>query len=307
MALACLRVFVCICVLLAGACSTISPEERVSSFDEAVRLYDAGEFEAAYRLFDKLSYVDAAAARNAGLMLRKGQGVDKDPAAAKRMFAFASQAGMATAAADLGEMLLKGEGAPPNPAAALPWLTLAASAHHAIAEYNLATMYEAGNGVPRDVARARDLYAEAAKAGYADAQARLEALGGEPPPLRSSTDDAEPHPDKSGKSNVLEGPTRESGPDSPPPEAPVPDEPPQLAPPQAPSLPGVLPPVAPMSEPLPPAPAGPAGPDDYEDISKPDFSTPDDAFAPKDDLPQAVLPDLGPDLPELPGTEAPAP
>src|SRR6185437_8247923 len=110
--------------------SSVSPEERVSTFDEGVRLYDEGKYEDAYKIFDGLSYVDAAAARNAALMLRKGQGVDKNPTEAKRLFVFAAQAGLATAAADLGEMLLDGEGAPPNPTEALPWLQMAALAHH---------------------------------------------------------------------------------------------------------------------------------------------------------------------------------
>lgn len=273
MALACLRVLVCFCVLLAAGCSTISSEERVSAFDDAVRLYDAGEFKAAYETFDKLSYVDAAAARNAALMLRKGEGVDKDPAAAKRMFAFAAQAGMATAAADLGEMLLLGEGAAPDPAAALPWLQLAAAAHHAIAEYNLGTMYEDANGVPRDVARARTLYADAAKAGYEPAKARLAALGGEPPPLRKSTEDEEALP---GHADPLEGPSRISGPDS-----------------------------APLAVPPEAAPAPPSA-DDYEDISKPNFSPPEDEL-PQPALPQPALPLFGMDVDSLPALVPPAP
>jgi TPR repeat protein len=226
--------------LLAAGCSSVSPEERVASFDEGVRLYDAGQYEDAYKIFDDLSYVDAAAARNAGLMLRKGQGVEKDPAAAKRMFQFAAQAGLATAAADLGEMLLDGEGAAPDPDAALPWLQLAATAHHAIAEYHLGRMYEDGTGVPRDIGQAKKLYADAAASGMEDAAARLKALGGEPPPLRSTAEDTS-------------GPSRES------------------------DVPAAEP--APPQEASPPADTGPPAPqssDDYQDISKPNFSTPDE-------------------------------
>lgn len=209
MPIAYLRFAVCFCVLLAAGCSTISPEERVASFDEGVSLYDAGKYEDAYKVFDDLATFDAAAARNAGLMLRKGQGVEKDPAAAKRMFQFAAQAGLATAAADLGEMLLDGEGAPPDPHAALPWLQIAAMAHHAIAEYHLGTMYETGNGVPKDIGRAKALYAQSAASGDAAAAARLKALGGVPPPLRSTTVDTS-------------GPSRQSGPGAPPPETTAP-------------------------------------------------------------------------------------
>jgi TPR repeat protein len=249
MRLAYSRFIVCICVLLAAGCSTISPEERVATFDEGVRLYDAGQYEEAYKIFDGLSYVDAAAARNAGLMLRKGQGVEKDPAQAKRLFQFAAQAGLATAAADLGEMLLMGEGAPPDPAQALPWLQMAAMAHHAIAEYHLGTMYETGNGVDKDIGMAKKLYADSAASGMEAAATRLKALGGDPPPLRSTTEDTA-------------GPSRESG-------VPAGSQTPGAAETSA------------EPEPAPePAPAGddkPKSADDYQDISTPNFSAPDES------------------------------
>jgi TPR repeat protein len=248
MRLAYSRFIVCICVLLAAGCSTISPEERVASFDEGVRLYDAGQYEDAYKIFDGLSYVDAAAARNAALMLRKGQGVEKDPAEAKRLFQFAAQAGLATAAADLGEMLLLGEGGPPDPAQALPWLQMASRAHHAIAEYHLGMMYETGNGVDKDVGMAKKLYADSAASGMEEAAARLKALGGEPPPLRSTTEDTS-------------GPSRESlPPGSQPPEAAE-----TLAAPEA------------APEPSPAADDKPKSADDYQDISTPDFEAPDES------------------------------
>jgi hypothetical protein len=264
MRLAPLRFAVCICVLFAAGCATISPEERVASFDEGVRLYDQGKYEEAFKIFDDLSYADAAAARNAGLMLRKGQGVEKDPDAAKRLFQFAAQAGLATAAADLGEMLLDGEGAPPNPAAALPWLQMAALAHHAIAEYHLGTMYETGNGVEKDIGMAKKLYADSAASGMKEAAERLKALGGQPPPLRPTTVDTS-------------GPSRESGTGEPAVQAPAP------------------------AAPEPPA-SGPAkSADDYRDISTPDFSAPDDLpdareapAMPDMDVPPLQPPDMAP-------------
>lgn len=168
----------CLCVLLAGGCATIGPEEREAQFDQAVALYDQGQYAGAYAIFNKLATVDAAAARNAAFMLRHGQGVARDPKAALLMYRFAAQAGLPTAEADLGEMLLLGEGGPPNPQAALPWLALAAHAHHAIAEYHLGTLYESGTAVPKDPARARELYQQAAAAGEKRAAARLAAMGG---------------------------------------------------------------------------------------------------------------------------------
>lgn len=272
MRLAYSRFIVCICVLLAAGCGTVTPEERVSNFDEGVRLYDAGQYEDAYKIFDGLSYVDAAAARNAALMLRKGQGVEKNPAEAKRMFQFAAQAGLATAAADLGEMLLLGEGAPPDPAQALPWLQMASMAHHAIAEYHLGMMYETGNGVDKDVGMAKKLYADSAASGMEESAVRLKALGGEPPPLRSTTEDTA-------------GPSRESS-------VPVGSQPPQAA--------ETSPAPEPPPEPSPATDDKPKSADDYQDISTPDFDAPDES----PDTRQA--PDMEPSG-DAPDTSPPSP
>jgi TPR repeat protein len=272
MRLAYSRFIVCICVLLAAGCGTISPEERVASFDEGVRLYDAGQYEEAYKIFDGLSYVDAAAARNAALMLRKGQGVEKNPAEAKRLFEFAAQAGLATAAADLGEMLLLGEGGSPDPGQALPWLQMASTAHHAIAEYHLGMMYETGNGVDKDLGMAKKLYADSAASGMEESAARLKALGGEPPPLRSTTEDTS-------------GPSRESG-------VPAGSQPPDAT--ESSPAPEAKP------EPAPAADDKPKSADDYQDISTPDFQTPDespDAVGVPDMEPPDGVPDTSPPSP----------
>ena len=149
-------------------------------FQQGVALYDAGRFAEAFKIFEDLADTDAAAARNAGLMLRKGQGVARDPQRAMRMFEWAGLAGLATAQADLGEMLLNGEGnGVPDAKAALPWLKLAAVAHHAIAQYHLGTLYESGTAVPRNLNEAKRLYREAAANGVKPAADRLAVL--EPP------------------------------------------------------------------------------------------------------------------------------
>ncbi|HEY5238828.1 MAG TPA: hypothetical protein VIJ62_10650 [Rhizomicrobium sp.] len=167
-----------ICVLFAGGCATIPPEERVASFKQGVAEYDSGHYAAAFRIFDDISYDDAAAARNAGLMLRKGQGVERDPKQALILLEQAAEAGLATAAADAGEMLLDGEVGRPDPAAALPYLQIAAAAHHVIAEYHLGTLYEQGVAVPKDLAKAHALYVEAAAGGVQEAEERLNQLDG---------------------------------------------------------------------------------------------------------------------------------
>jgi TPR repeat protein len=167
-----------ICVLFAGACTTISPEEREATFKQGVTAYDAGHFALAFQLFDSISYDDAAAARNTGLMLRKGQGVERDPQAALIRLQQAAGAGLPTASADVGEMLLDGEAGRPDPEAALPYLEVAAAAHHVVAEYHIGTLYERGLVLPKDLAKARAFYAAAAAGGVQQAEERLNRLDG---------------------------------------------------------------------------------------------------------------------------------
>jgi TPR repeat protein len=146
------------------------------AFDAGVKAYDAGDYPRAYEIFRDLADNDVAAMRNVGLMLRKGEGVEKDPQGARKWLQRAAQAGLPTAQADLGEMLLNGEGGPPDPAAAMPWLELAATANHPIAQFQLGEIYEAGQVVPRDVKRAKQYYAAAATHGVTAARDRLAAL-----------------------------------------------------------------------------------------------------------------------------------
>ena len=168
------------CVAFAGGCSTWTSESIRATFDSGVAAYDAGHYEEAYKIFDSLDGIDLAAMRNAGLMLRKGQGVEKDPKAAMRILARTANAGSALAAADVGEMLLDGEAGPPDPKAALPWLEGAADAGHPIAEYELGTLYEQGSVVTKDLTKARTLYTDAAARGVPGAAERLAALPAAP-------------------------------------------------------------------------------------------------------------------------------
>ncbi len=168
------------CLALAACASSAEDVAATkTTFDAGVAAYDAKDYAAAYRLFASIDDRDLAAMRNVALMLRKGEGVAKDPKAAEAMYARAATGGLATAAADLGEMLLKGEAGPPDPKAALPWLAGAADAGHPVAAFELGEMYEQGNGVDKDPVKARKLYQAAADAGYDAAKQRLATL---PPP-----------------------------------------------------------------------------------------------------------------------------
>jgi hypothetical protein len=165
-----------LCAGLTGCAVAHDHEELTGIFNKGLAEYDAGHYEAAFKIFQSIDEEDVAAMRNEGLMLRKGLGTPKDPAAAEEMLGHAAEAGLATAQYDLAEMLLNGEAGDPDPKAALPWLTSAASAHHAIAQYRLGLMYEEGTVVEKNYGFARTLYTEAAAAGVPEAKERLAKL-----------------------------------------------------------------------------------------------------------------------------------
>jgi hypothetical protein len=153
--------------------------EIAAVFDSGVAAYDAGDYEKAFKTWWDLRYEDIAAMRNLGMMLRKGQGVEKNPKQAEGLFLRAAQAGLPTAQADLADMLLKGEAGPPDLGAALPLLQAAAAAHHPMAQFQLGELYETGAPplVPQNLEVARQLYAAAADRGMKEAADRLRVVG----------------------------------------------------------------------------------------------------------------------------------
>jgi len=182
LACACLAVSL---MALAGCATVRNSQELAAIFDRGVAAYDAGRYEEAYKIFASIEDDDLAATRNAAMMLRKGQGVAKNPRAAEDLFEEAAEAGLPTAQADLADMLLKGEAGPPDPKRALPLLVAAAAANHPIAQYELAQMYETGGLVPKNLEVARRLYAAAAGHGMKEAGDRLAVLG--PPQIPAQT------------------------------------------------------------------------------------------------------------------------
>ena len=117
--------------------------------------------------------------RNLAMMLRKGQGVAKDPKKAEEIYQRAAEAGLPTAQADLADMLLKGEAGPPDLAGALPLLEAAAAANHPVAQFELGELYETGAPplLPKDLEEARQLYTAAASHGMKEAADRLRVVG----------------------------------------------------------------------------------------------------------------------------------
>lgn len=158
-------------------------KEIAAIFDSGVAAYDAGDYEQAFKIWWGLQFEDVAAMRNVAMMLRKGQGVQRDPRQAEVILERAAPVS-AAAQADLADMLLKGETGDPDPKAALPLLQSAAKANHPVAQFQLGQMYETGaNGlVPVNIELARQLYAAAATRGVPGAIDRLAVIGPPSPP-----------------------------------------------------------------------------------------------------------------------------
>jgi TPR repeat protein len=174
-----LTVVFCACLAMASAAQARTAAEIATVFDSGVAAYDAGDYEKAFKIWWDLRFEDLAAMRNLGMMLRKGQGTQKDPARAEEIYLRAAEAGLPTAQADLADMYLKGELGPPDLGRALPLLEAAAAANHPIAQYELGQFYETGAPplVPQNLEVARQLYASAASHGMKEAAARSAYLG----------------------------------------------------------------------------------------------------------------------------------
>ncbi len=169
------------CLVLAAMSPALAHDsaEIAKIFDSGVAAYDAGNYEQAFKIWWDLRYEDLAAMRNLALMLRKGQGVAKDPKKAEELYQRAAEAGLPTAQADLADMFLKGEAGPPDLASALPLLEAAAAANHPLAQFQLGELYETGAPplVPQNLEVARQLYAAAAGHGMKEAADRLRVVG----------------------------------------------------------------------------------------------------------------------------------
>jgi len=157
---------VAVLTLSAALASATQAQARTSAeiaavFDSGVAAYDAGDYQKAFQTWWELRYEDLAAMRNLAMMLRKGQGTEKNPKRAEELYLRAAEAGLPTAQADLADMYLKGELGSPDLARALPLLEAAAAANHPVAQYQLGQLYETGAPplVPQDLEVARQLYA----------------------------------------------------------------------------------------------------------------------------------------------------
>ena len=151
-------------------CKTASSSSR-RALDQLGRSYAANgqtaEAVATYRkAIDKGS---TSAMVELGVALGTGNGVAKDPDAARKLFERAAAAGNARGVTNLAAVKGGGGGTPANPVEARAQLSKAAQADVAEAQFQLGLMMADGEGGPKDEAGARALFEKAAAQNHAEA------------------------------------------------------------------------------------------------------------------------------------------
>lgn len=149
--------------------------------DSAEEMYKAGhnalsrqDYRVAYKWLSQAADQGHAKAEAAlASLYLKGQGTDKDPAAAANWFRKAALQGEIQAGENLGILFLDGLGVNQDDIEAAWWFERAAKQGSASAQANLALLYEDGRGVRQDDAEAVQWFRQAAEQGNALAQYRL--------------------------------------------------------------------------------------------------------------------------------------
>ncbi|MBT5433489.1 MAG: hypothetical protein HOK83_07495, partial [Rhodospirillaceae bacterium] len=138
--------------------------------DEAVGLYDAGDYDAAFDAFAALvSEGDVEAMYYVGRMYENGQGTLHNYSNALRWYRRAAKQDYAEAYFSLGRMFENSIGVPRDFGAAFDAYSAAAALGHTEAEIKQVEFFARGRGTYPDVARAAQLLDEAAQAGNDDA------------------------------------------------------------------------------------------------------------------------------------------
>lgn len=119
----------------------------------------------------------AEAQNNLGVMLKDGQGVERDEAKAVSWFRRAARQGNVLAQSNLGWMFHGGHGVEQCYDSARHWYRKAALQGHAAAQNNLGLLFRDGLGLPQDSDSARHWFTLAAKQGLRRARHNLEAMG----------------------------------------------------------------------------------------------------------------------------------
>ena len=141
-------------------CRVAAGSSRRAMF-ELGRAYAANkQFAEAMSAYRKAAYKGSTSAMvELGVLLGTGQGVAKDPAEARKLFARAAEAGNPRGVTNLAAL---SGGRPADPVQARTLLAKAAQTNSAEAEYQLGLMTADGVGGPKDDATARALFEKAA-------------------------------------------------------------------------------------------------------------------------------------------------
>ena len=116
------------------------------------------------------------AQNNLGVMLKDGQGIERDEAKAVEWFRRAAQQGNVLAQSNLGWMFHGGRGMEQNYDSAHYWYRKAALQGHAAAQNNLGLLFRDGLGLPQNSDSARYWFSLAAEQGLRQARHNLEMI-----------------------------------------------------------------------------------------------------------------------------------
>jgi len=116
-------------MLLLAACATPPDTARFKiDFERGVKAYEAGDYEAARKLWQPLAdNYDLAALRNLGHLYRLGQGVVKNGKKARRYYEKAAKLGHAPSQTNLAQMYFSGTLIERDSEKAMQWLKKAAA------------------------------------------------------------------------------------------------------------------------------------------------------------------------------------
>jgi TPR repeat protein len=134
-------------------------------FDDAIAVYERGDYVQAIKLFRQLAEQGHQwAQRRVGSMYSEGKGAPQDYQEAVKWYRLAAAQGNVPAQYSLGLAYEKGQGVPQDYQEAVKWYRLAAAQGNQFAQVTLGVMYGNGRGVRQDFVRAHMWFSLAAAA-----------------------------------------------------------------------------------------------------------------------------------------------
>jgi len=159
---------VILCFLGASSFAASNP------FDDAIAVYERGDYVQAMKLFRQLAEQGHQwAQRRVGSMYAEGKGVAQDYQEAVKWYRLAAAQRNTPAQYSLGLAYEKGQGVPQDYQEAVKWYRIAASQEDEWAQTRLGSIYAEGKGVPQDYQEAVKWFRLAAAQGNEIAQLNL--------------------------------------------------------------------------------------------------------------------------------------